>query len=69
MNPPLVAFSPTCKKLSFENVISYYDPISQKSIYPFGLGSQKVPTGTTRNIGSIQHPIWKWYNTDDAIEK
>lgn len=66
--PPFLKFS-AIEPINQEEIgKSYYDPISQKSIYPYGMGSQKRVTKSAKNVGSILFP--KWSNTnDDAKEK
>jgi hypothetical protein len=69
MKPPILAFGTTGKKLPCIAIYSDYDPISQKTNYPLGMGSQKEFTTTTRNVGTVEKPIWKLMTKDDAMEK
>lgn len=69
MKPPILAFGTTSKKLPCRAIYSDYDPISQKTTYPLGMGSQKEFTATTRNVGTVEKPILKLMKKDDAIEK
>ena len=66
--PPFVKFSATEPNSQDEIGKSYYDPISQKSIYPYGMGSQKKITRSAKNVGSMLFPKYKNTN-DDAKEK
>ena len=66
--PPFVRFS-AIEPISTDEIgKSYYDPISQKSIYPYGMGSQKKITRSAKNVGSMLFPKYKNTN-DDAKEK
>jgi hypothetical protein len=66
--PPFIKFSAT-EPISQDDIgQSFYDPISQKSIYPYGMGSQKRVTKSAKNVGSIIFPKYKNTN-DDAKEK
>ena len=66
--PPFIKFSATEPINQDDIVESIYDPISQKSIYPYGMGSQKRITKSAKNVGSILFPKYKNTN-DDAKEK
>ena len=66
--PPFIKFS-AIEPISQDDIVeSLYDPISQKSIYPYGMGSQKRITKSAKNVGSILFPKYKNTN-DDAKEK
>ena len=69
MKPPILAFGTIRRKLPQIFISSIYDPLSQKTDYPLGMGSQKEFTTTNRNIGTVDKPIWKLLKKDDATEK
>jgi hypothetical protein len=69
MKPPILAFGTTSRKLPYVAFYSVYDPRSQKTNYPLGMGSQKEFSTTTRNVGTVEKPIWKILKKDDATEK
>jgi hypothetical protein len=66
--PPFILFGAIEANPETSPAISYYDPISQKSIYPYGMGSDKKVTKSAKNVGSLLFPKYKNTN-DDAKEK
>jgi len=66
--PPFIMYGAIESNPGLDSNKSYYDPISQKSIYPYGMGSQKKVTKSAKNIGSYLFPKYK-NETDDAKEK
>lgn len=66
--PPFIKFSAIEKIDENEIGRTIYDPISQKSIFPYGMGSQKKITKSAKNVGSFLFPKYK-NSTDDAKEK
>jgi len=66
--PPFIMYGAIESNPELDSNKSYYDPISQKSIYPYGMGSQKKVTKSAKNVGSFLFPKYK-NNTDDAKEK
>jgi hypothetical protein len=66
--PAFILFGSVESNPEMESNISYYDPISQKSIYPYGMGSDKKVTKSAKNVGSFLFPKYK-NQTDDAKEK
>lgn len=66
--PPFIALGVTEKNTESDVDKCVYDPISQKSIFPYGMGSQKKVTKSAKNVGSFLFPKWK-NETDDAKEK
>lgn len=66
--PPFIMYGAIESNPELDSNKSYYDPISQKSIYPYGMGSQKKVTRSAKNVGSFLFPEYK-NHTDDAKEK
>lgn len=66
--PPFIKFSVTEPLDNNDIGQAYYDPETQKSIFPYGMGSQKKVTKSAKNVGNILIKKWKNVN-DDAKEK
>ncbi|MEY3591766.1 MAG: hypothetical protein RLZZ38_734 [Bacteroidota bacterium] len=68
VTPPFIAHGTLEQNIEEGFNYSIYDPETQKTIFPYGMGSQKRATKSAKNAGNIIFPKWKNV-TDDAQEK
>ena len=68
VTPPFIAHGTREQNVVEEFNYSIYDPQTQKTIFPYGMGSSKRATKSAKNAGNIIFPKWKNVS-DDAQEK
>ena len=66
VTPPFIAHGTLEQNIEEGFNYSIYDPETQKTIFPYGMGSQKRATKSAKNAGNIIFPKWK--NGGNSLE-